>query len=184
LEKNPFFDWAVNLLYRGATSTKVLRLILTPLLGTFFVCFILFVIFFSFYLDRLLEFPKFISRPYRIALSFPFLGIGFFLWIWSVGRFIQAKGTPVPINPPPQLVTDGPYAYTRNPMLTGIIFMLFGIGIFFGSISLVFLFAPMFAFLLFLGLKYIEEPELEKRLGEGYLEYKKRTPMIIPRIRR
>jgi len=179
-----FFEWVIALIYRGATSTKKVRIILTPLVGAFFICFILFVIFFSFYMDRLLEFPKFIPRPYRIALSFPFLGIGFFLWIWSVWRFIQSKGTPIPINPPPKLVTNGPYAYTRNPMLTGIIFVLFGIGIFVGSISLVFIFTPMFIFFLFLGLKYIEEPELEKRLGKEYLEYKKRTPMIIPRIHR
>lgn len=159
-------------------------MILTPLVGTFFICFILLLIFLSFYMDRFLEFPQFISRPYRIALSLPFLVIGFFLWIWSVGGFLKTKGTPVPINPPPKLVTDGPYAYTRNPMMTGIIFMLFGTGIFFGSVSLVFIFTPMLVFSLFFGLKYIEEPELEKRLGKSYLEYKKRTPMIIPRIHR
>ena len=54
--------------------------------------------------------------------------------------------------------------------------MLFGIGIFFGSISLVFIFMPMLVFSLFLGLKYIEEPELEKRLGKEYLEYKREHP--------
>jgi len=32
-------------------------------------------------------------------------------------------------------------------------------------------------------IKYIEEPELEKRFGGDYSEYKKRTPIIIPRIR-
>ena len=181
---NFFFEWVIDLIYRGATSTKRIRIILTPLVGTFFICFILLVIFLSFYMDRFLELPKFISRRYRIALSLPFLVIGFSLWIWSVCRFLKKKGTPVPINPPPKLVTDGPYAYTRNPMMTGIIFMLLGIGIFFGSISLVFIFTPMLVFLLFLGLKYIEEPELEKRLGKEYLEYKKRTPMIIPMIHR
>ena len=31
-------------------------------------------------------------------------------------------------------------------------------------------------------LKIIEEPELEKRLGKEYLEYKKRTPMFIPHL--
>ena len=32
-------------------------------------------------------------------------------------------------------------------------------------------------------LKAIEEPELAKRLGEAYLEYKKNTPMFIPNFR-
>jgi len=31
-----------------------------------------------------------------------------------------------------------------------------------------------------LELKAIEEPELEKRLGKKYLEYKKKMPMFIP----
>jgi hypothetical protein len=30
------------------------------------------------------------------------------------------------------------------------------------------------------GFKYIEEPELEKRFGQEYREYKERTPVIIP----
>jgi protein-S-isoprenylcysteine O-methyltransferase Ste14 len=34
-----------------------------------------------------------------------------------------------------------------------------------------------------LEIKAIEEPELEKRLGKEYLEYKKRTPMFIPGLR-
>lgn len=29
-------------------------------------------------------------------------------------------------------------------------------------------------------LKNIEEPELIKRLGEDYIEYRKQTPMFIP----
>jgi len=31
-----------------------------------------------------------------------------------------------------------------------------------------------------LELKMVEEPELEKRFGKEYLEYKKRVPMFIP----
>jgi protein-S-isoprenylcysteine O-methyltransferase Ste14 len=30
-------------------------------------------------------------------------------------------------------------------------------------------------------LKHIEEPELVKRLGKEYVEYRKRTPMFVPR---
>jgi protein-S-isoprenylcysteine O-methyltransferase Ste14 len=53
-----------------------------------------------------------------------------FLIGWSVLNFLRAKGTPVPFNPPPQLVTTGPYAYTRNPMLTGVFSLLFGFSVF------------------------------------------------------
>jgi protein-S-isoprenylcysteine O-methyltransferase Ste14 len=134
-------------------------------------------------MDRFLGFPEFISKLYGIAISMPFLIIGSSLWIWCVWRFFKAKGTPVPINPPPKLIIDGPYVYTRNPMMTGVFMILIGIGILFRSISLTFIITPMFVFISILEFKYIEEPELEKRFGKEYCEYKERTPIIIPKIR-
>ncbi len=173
----------IELIYKVVTSQKRIRIILTPLLGTGFLCLILLAIFLSFYMDRFLGFPKFISKPYGIAISIPFLLMGGSLWIWCVWKFFKAKGTPVPINPPPKLVTDGPYAYTRNPMMTGVFLVLIGIGILFRSVSLTFIITPIFATISILEFKYIEEPELEKRFGNGYSEYKERTPLIIPKIR-
>ena len=32
-------------------------------------------------------------------------------------------------------------------------------------------------------IKFIEEKELEQRYGDEYVEYKKRTPFIIPRLK-
>jgi len=178
-----FRKWIITLIYKGATSTKRIRIILAPLAGTAFLCIIFMAIFTSFYMDRFLGFPRFISKPYGIVISMPFLIIGSSLWIWCAWKFFITKGTPVPINPPPKLVTDGPYAYTRNPMMTGVFMMLAGIGILFRSVSLTFIITPMFIFISILEFKYIEEPELEKRLGKEYSEYKERTPMIIPKIR-
>jgi len=104
--------------------------------------------------------------------------------LWSILHFIKVKGTPVPFNPPPKLVITGPYAYVRNPMLSGMFILLFGFGILFNSISLVFIFTPIFILLNFLELKAIEEPELEKRLGKDYSKYKKRVPMFFPKLGR
>jgi hypothetical protein len=59
-----------------------------------------------------------------------------------------------------------------------------GIGIFFGSITLTFIMTPLFVFMSILEFKYIEEPELKKRFGNVYTEYKEKTPIIIPRIHR
>ncbi len=33
-------------------------------------------------------------------------------------------------------------------------------------------------------LKKVEEPELEKRLGKDYREYKKQVPMFFPRLKK
>jgi len=65
-------------------------------------------------------------------------------------------------------------------MLSGVFILLFGVGILFASVSLVFIFTPLFILVNVLELKVIEEPELQRRLGKEYLEYKKRTPMFIP----
>jgi protein-S-isoprenylcysteine O-methyltransferase Ste14 len=174
----------INLIYKRATGSKRIRAILTPLVGSIFFCIVLLLIFTSFSLDRFFGLPEFISKPLEIALSLPFLIIGSFLWLWSAGKFIRTKGTPVPINPPPKLVTDGLYAYSRNPMMTGLFMVMVGIGIFCGSITLTFIMTPLFVLMSILEFKYIEEPELKKRFGQAYTEYKEKTPIIIPRIRR
>jgi len=131
-----------------------------------------------------LRFSKLISYPLNLSISLFILTLGLFLIFWSISDFIKVKGTPVPFNPPPKLVTNGPYSYIRNPMLSGVFIFMFGFGILFKSISLVFIFTPLFILLNFLELKNIEEPELEKRLGKDYSKYKKRVPMFIPKLRR
>jgi protein-S-isoprenylcysteine O-methyltransferase Ste14 len=104
--------------------------------------------------------------------------------VWAFIAFRLAHGTPVPFNPPPTLVTTGPFAYVRNPMIIGIALQLTGAGLWLRSWSIVLLLVP--AFCLFFGwaLRAIEEPELERRLGDEYRAYKARVPMFIPRWRR
>ncbi|MDH3804707.1 MAG: isoprenylcysteine carboxylmethyltransferase family protein, partial [Gammaproteobacteria bacterium] len=92
-------------------------------------------------------------------------------------------GTPVPFNPPPTLVESGPYRYARNPMLTGVFLLLFGIGFAIQSLSLVLIFTPLYVLANVWELKEIEEPELIRRLGEDYRAYLNRTPMFIPGTR-
>jgi protein-S-isoprenylcysteine O-methyltransferase Ste14 len=121
-----------------------------------------------------------LTRPLSIIFALPIFSFALFLIGWSVLYFLKVKGTPVPFNPPPRLITTGPYAYVRNPMLTGVFALLFGFGLFFRSISLLVVFTPLFISINVWELKTIEEPELLKRLGEGYIEYRKRTPMFFP----
>ena len=102
---------------------------------------------------------------------------------WSALHFVKAKGTPVPFNPPPNVVQTGPYHYARNPMLTGVFLILFGIGFGVNSVSLIFFFTPLFMLVNVWELKKIEEPELMKRLGNDYVEYRNRTPMFLPRFK-
>ena len=67
-------------------------------------------------------------------------------------------------------------------MLTGVFVFLFGLGLAVYSFSLVCFFTPLYILINVCELKAIEEPELIRRLGDEYLEYRKRTPMFLPRI--
>jgi protein-S-isoprenylcysteine O-methyltransferase Ste14 len=167
-----FSEKVVTFIHQTVTGPERIRMLLTPLFAIFFFCLIVFVIGASFFMDRFFGFPEFVSKTYGRVVSLPFLILGVSLWVWSVWKFLKTKGTPVPVNPPPKLVTDGPYAYSRNPMLTGVFLFLAGIGILYGSFASI------------IGFKYIEEPELEKRFGKAYADYRERTPIIVPRFRR
>ncbi len=151
------------------------------LVATLFLALILGFIFLAFWTDRFFGFPLYPELPANYVFGGPLLIIGIVFWLWPAKLFFKAKGTPVPLQPPPKLITTGPYEFSRNPMLTGIFLILFGIGFAAQSISLVFIYTPLFIFLNVLEIKLIEEPELEKRLGQPYIDYKKRTPMFWPR---
>jgi protein-S-isoprenylcysteine O-methyltransferase Ste14 len=107
---------------------------------------------------------------------------GCVLGIPAVIAFFRTTGTPVPTDPPPRLVTTGLYGYIRNPMALGGLLILEGIGFYTGSLSLIFFFAPLPILLYALYIKTVEEPELEMRFGQEYVDYKKRVPMFIPRL--
>jgi protein-S-isoprenylcysteine O-methyltransferase Ste14 len=170
----------IEILYNVATGSRKIRNFFTPI-GAFFYALLTFsFVVVALQVDRLLGISDIFPRPFSIILALPIFLFALFLIGWSVLNFLRAKGTPVPFNPPPQLVTTGPYAYTRNPMLTGVFSLLFAFGVFFGSVSLLVVFTPLFIFINFWELKSIEEPELEKRLGEEYIKYRERTPMFFP----
>ena len=167
-------------MYNAATGSRRVRNFFTPIGAIFYGLLIFVFVIMSLYLDRLLGLPHIFTGTLDIILSLPLFLLAFILIGWSVQNFLKVKGTPVPFNPPPRLVTDGPYAYTRNPMLTGVFALLFAIGLLLGSISLLVIFTPLFILINVWELKAIEEPELLKRLGQDYAEYRKRTPMFFP----
>lgn len=111
-----------------------------------------------------------------------FLG-GFMLFAWTVGLFARrGRGTLAPWDPTKQLVATGPYRHVRNPMISGVLLMLVGEAVFWGSRSiatwaLVFLIVNHVYFIV------SEEPGLEQRFGEPYRTYKAQVPRWVPRLR-
>jgi protein-S-isoprenylcysteine O-methyltransferase Ste14 len=108
--------------------------------------------------------------------------LGVALYLWTIVLFANAEGTQVPVVPTQRLVTAGPYAVSRNPMLTSAIIMVCGGGVALDSWSFMAggLMIPT-AYLLYI--KLVEERELEARFGEEYLSYKSSTPFIVPKLR-
>lgn len=173
----------IGIFCKAATGSRKAQNILTPAGVVFFFSLIALFIFIALQVDKILGFPKLLTTSLNIIVSVPIIVIGLFLMIWSIVQFVRVKGTPVPFNPPPELVTTGLYAHVRNPMLTGVFFLLLGLGFLLTSISLVFIFTPLFILLNVWELKAVEEPELERRLGKDYVEYKQRVPMFIPPLK-
>lgn len=172
----------IRMIYKVATGSRKTRLLLAPVVGlSFFLLSTLFVIL-AIIIDRGLGAPRFPSAPLNFYLGIPLALTGLLLALWCLVNFIKVKGTPMPFNPPPTLVTSGPYRYVRNPMLSGVFMLLYGIGLIFQSVCLIFVFAPLFILMNVLEIKAIEEPELTLRLGKPYLDYKKKTPMFFPRL--
>ena len=175
--------WA-EIIYRFATNRSRSRVIITPIGIIFWFSFSTLFVFASLWLDEVLPVNLPFVSPLNIFLSLPLLIIGAILCLWTVFTFFKARGSPVPLNPPQKLVVRGLYACVRNPMTLGWFIVLFGLGILLNSISLIFVFTPLFIYLNVLYLKTVEEKEMEKKFGQEYLKYKENVPMFIPRFSR
>jgi protein-S-isoprenylcysteine O-methyltransferase Ste14 len=153
---------------------------LTPVGALIFGFFLFIFVYAAIQFDNFLKLPGMFTFPLNLYISMPLILLGLFISGLSIVYFLKVKGTPVPVNPPPKLVNTGPYRYIRNPMLSGIFFLMFGIGFLIDNFSLIFIFTPLFMLINAWELKMIEEPELSRRLGKKYDDYKNITPMFIP----
>jgi protein-S-isoprenylcysteine O-methyltransferase Ste14 len=131
-----------------------------------------------------LDLPALLPGLPGAVVGAPILAAGALLSGWCVARFVRARGTPVPLNPPEELIASGPYAWVRNPMLTGVFGALVGLGLLVHSVGITVIWTPAYVLVHVIELKRVEEPELTRRFGVAYTEYKERVPMFIPRLRR
>ena len=173
----------IDYLYRAATGTQKFRSIRTPIglliFGLFTALFIILAIF----VDKVLSLPWPVPDNFSWAVGYFLMASGAAMVTLTVFYFRKSRGTPVPVNPPQELITSGPYRYARNPMLTGVFLFMFGLGFAIHSLSLVLVFVPLYALAHVWELKQIEEPELIKRFGDEFHAYRERTPMFFPRFR-
>lgn len=117
----------------------------------------------------------------NLIVGIPAITIGAIIAIWTIViQITLASGTPFPMLPTKKLLVVGTFQYCRNPMTLGTIVAYVGVAILVGSFTALFVIA-VFAAMLIGYLKLIEEKELQMRFGSEYVEYKKKTPFIIPK---
>lgn len=170
--------------HKAATGPRRRRELLTPVGLLVFGASLFLVIAGGLATDRWLRLPALLPDLLGSLIGIPFLAAGAVLTGWCVVRFWKARGTPVPMNPPEELVVSGPYAYVRNPMVTGVFGVLFGLGLVLHSIGIALIWTPAYVLMHWIELKRVEEPELVRRFGDPYLEYRGQVPMFVPRLRR
>ena len=127
----------------------------------------------AFFLDKLwplsFTFPKVLEwTGYALVL----IGLG--LTIGAASGFMRARTTLDPHGSVSNIVTSGPYRFTRNPIYLGFVFLLIGFPfifkIFWGLIL-----SPLLIVLMNTLVIQYEEAYLEKKFGEVYTSYKSRV---------
>ena len=109
--------------------------------------------------------------------------VGLALFVWCVSLFARrGQGTIMPWDPTQRLVVAGPYRHVRNPMISGVLFMVAGLALLRGS-ALTGALAAFFFVVNHVYFIYSEEPGLVKRFGQSYRTYKANVPRWLPRLR-
>ena len=117
------------------------------------------------------------------VLGVPVLLAGLGLFVACVTRFGgKGRGTLAPWDPPRKLVTDGAYAHSRNPMISGVILVLVAEAMLLRSLPQL-EWAGLFALINAVYIPLLEEPMLRARFGTRYQEYARNVPRLIPRLR-
>lgn len=100
----------------------------------------------------------------------------------SIAQFRKSSGKyPVSADPPDLFIRTGLYAVWRHPIYLFYTLALIGVALVWGSGGMLFISTP--AFILLEGVYIIvEEKILVRRFGDSYRNYRRITPVVIPRF--
>jgi protein-S-isoprenylcysteine O-methyltransferase Ste14 len=104
------------------------------------------------------------------------------LTLWKEGKAWPWALSPHAAFNPHKLVSSGPYAVVRHPMVLSYLMVLLGIGCFCSSIVMILWLVPLVAGLSYEFLEYTEERRMQRWFGKSYTTYAQRTPSILPHL--
>ena len=111
-----------------------------------------------------------VGFPHRLLGMLPLLaGVAIGFWGWKTFR--AAGTTIIPFQRSTHLVSDGPFRFSRNPIYSGMVIILLGIAIGFGSLG-PFVLIPLFASTIQRRFIIPEEKMLAATFGAEYEEYR------------
>lgn len=135
------------------------------------------------WLDQQMGLPPVPPSPANLIVGIPLILAGGALGLRSNYRlFTTGRGTPLPLMPTQELIIEPPYTFTRNPMALGAISMYMGVALLARSVGAV-LVVLLSAAALLAYIRFIEERVLAAGFGPQYLDYRRRTPFLFPRLR-
>lgn len=143
------------------------------ILNVFIFAIVLAVVWTAHQLDTVFGWSSYAS-PIIAVFGMAVLLVGFFFRFWASGVFYRHDIAVLRPDAQHQLVTTGPYAWTRNPLYVGIALLTLGCAIVMGSYAG--LIATVLVFLMWdLWIRFHEEETLEKAFGGEYREYKRKV---------
>jgi protein-S-isoprenylcysteine O-methyltransferase Ste14 len=111
------------------------------------------------------------------------LALGHALVVGTVVLFAKVgEGTLAPWDPTRRLVVRGPYRRVRNPMISGVLFIVLGEAALLRSVPLLIWFGAVLV-VNAIYLPLVEEPGLVRRFGHDYEAYRANVPRWLPRLR-
>lgn len=140
--------------------------------------------------------PRWLAVSYGVSMTWPVssmawisvaLGVALFVAGGTLAAssvlkfFLEGEGTLAPWDPTKRFVATGPYRYVRNPMITGVCFILASQALILRS-GVHAAWATLFALLNTVHIPLVEEPGLRKRFGQSYDEYCRHVRRFVPRL--
>jgi protein-S-isoprenylcysteine O-methyltransferase Ste14 len=183
-----YFPAAIAVAFTPSLAPRATRPRLHPALRTLLQV----VIFWTFFLgvvpaaltllERAIGMPPISPGPLArtsvaIAIALPACALG----IWSAAAMsLKGRGTPLPTDPPPSLVTCGPYAHIRNPMAVAGLGQALAVAIYLNS-PLTLAYIALGCLIWQTAIRPREEQELRARFGAAYDHYRSAVRCWLPR---